>query len=177
MAGFCVPIFVAKSKWLFNEPMWEGYQTIWLPSPIPRSDIMVEKELDRLERLLGRYPEATLVGHSLGGWWASNIALRPQIQLHKLVLWTPLCHEQDYPIFNVTPRYHPCNQPAPDHAIGPDRVLVLGAKDDLIVPAMSHAHKLVIHFAGQAYHLLGGHFYQRNHQSALNYMKNWIELV
>jgi hypothetical protein len=92
-----------------------------------------------------------------------------------MVLWTPLGNANDYPIFNVTPRYHPPNQPITSN-FGPHRVLVYQAKDDLIVPPGGHAMHLVRHFAALDYKLKGGHFYQSNHKEALHYMKEWMEL-
>lgn len=174
LAGFGVPIFVMKSKWLFDDSMWTGYRRIWLPSPTPRSDAMVEKELERLKRLLWTYPGAALVGHSLGGWWAANLALR--IKIRKTVLWTPLCNEQEFPIFNVTPAYHPCNQPLIGN-YGIEKVMIFAAKDDLIVPYQQHSHNLARHFATGMHMLEGGHLYQFNHQTALKHMKDWIEAV
>lgn len=175
LAGFCVPISIMKSKWLFDDSMWKGYRRIWLPSRTPLSDVMVEKELDRLEKLAWMYPQATWVGHSLGGWWASNLALRP-IEIRKLALWTPLCNEQEYPIFNVTPRYHPCNQPVTFN-FGIEKVRIFSAKDDLIVPPNNHSYQLARHFTTSMYGLDGGHFYQSNHKLGLFHMKDWIESV
>lgn len=176
MSGFAVPKFVAKSRFLWNEPMWPDYNKIWLSSKTPTSDMMVEKELDRLEYILGLYPNATLAGQSLGGWWLANLALRPNIAINKLVLWTPLCDCRDYPIFNVTERYNPAKQIPNGINYGFRRVLVLGAKNDLIVPSAKHSWKLSDLFGSITYYLNGGHFYQNNHQSALTYMKEWINL-
>jgi pimeloyl-ACP methyl ester carboxylesterase len=136
---------------------------------------MVQKELDKLEHLLKLYPNATIAGHSLGGWWASNLALRPEVQIKKMVLWTPLGNAEDYPIFNVSPRYHPPNQPI-TNTHGPHRVLVYSAKDDLIVPPPRHGWRLISHFNAMNYVLQGGHLYQSNHRAALEYMKDWIEV-
>ena len=173
--GWAVPKFIAKSPWVWDESFWAGYQRIWISSKTPTSDGMVQKELDRLQTILSKYPGATLAGHSLGGWWSANLALRPEVKINKLVLWTPLGYAGDYPIFNVTPRFHPPHQ-GPTHNSGPHRVLVLYGKDDLIVPSAHHALPLARHFGALEYRLEGGHFFQSNHRAALRYMKDWIEL-
>jgi hypothetical protein len=141
---------------------------------MPTSDKMVEKELDRLQNLVELFPGAT-VGHSLGAWWGANLALRPEVTINKLVLWTPLCDTEYYPIFNVTQRYNPTIQEGTGNT-GPAKVLALIAKDDLIVPPYGHGWRLIQHFKGTGYTLNGGHFYQNNHKAALQYMKYWIEI-
>ena len=176
ISGFGVPQFVAQSRFVWNKPFWSDYQCLWLPSLTPTSDKMVERELDHLEDLMAQHPGATLAGHSLGGWWAANLALRPQVVIKKMVLWTPLCDTSSYPIFNVTPRYYPpyqVNHNLPLH--GPERVLIVSAEHDLIVPCDQHAFPLFMCFLCQQYKLFGGHFYQTNHQARLSYMKDWIE--
>lgn len=173
--GWQVPKAIAKSKLVWDEEFWPDYRRIWLSSKTPTSDRMVKAELDRLQNLLKMYPDATLAGHSLGGWWASNLALRPGVKIEKMVLLTPLGNANYYPIFNVTPRYHPTNQTTTSN-YGPHRVLVYHAKDDLIVPPGAHANLLIRHFGAMDYQLKGGHFYQSNHEEALHYMKDWIEI-
>jgi pimeloyl-ACP methyl ester carboxylesterase len=172
--GWQVPKFIAKSKLVWDKDFWSDYHCIWLSSKTPTSDGMVQRELDKLQDLLSKYPEAAVAGQSLGGWWASNLAVRPEVHINKLVLWTPLGNTRDYPIFNVTPRFHPPHQGLA-HNSGPHRVLVLYGKDDLIVPPNDHAHQLTKHFSATDYRLNGGHFYQSNHRAALEYMKDWIE--
>jgi pimeloyl-ACP methyl ester carboxylesterase len=175
ISGWQVPKFIAKTKWVWDAEFWSDYKCIWISSKTPTSDGMVRRELDRLQSLLRRFPEAAVAGQSLGGWWASNLALRPDVKIRKMVLWTPLGNAEEYPIFNVTPRYHPLNQPL-TNTYGPHRVLVYSAKDDLIVPPASHGNRLVQHFSAIGYPLKGGHLYQSNHQEALEYMKDWIEV-
>jgi len=174
ISGWAVHPLIAKSKWVWDKSFWSDYNCIWLSSKTPTSDGMVKRELDRLQNLIRAYPEATVAGHSLGGWWASNLALRPKVIIRKTVLWTPLGDTGYYPIFNVTPRYHPPHQPVTSNS-GPHRVLVLSAKDDLIVPPNGHANELASHFLAMPYRLNGGHFYQSNHRAALEYMREWIE--
>jgi hypothetical protein len=175
MGGIFIPNWLAKSKFVWDESHWNDYKCIWLESKIPYSDTMVERELDRLQRLLNRYPGATLAGHSLGAWWASNLACRPNCDITKTVLWTPLVDHEPYPIFNVTPRYNPCKQTPNPNNIGPKKVLVVYGDEDLIVPHQHHAYHGVMHFRASPYLLAGGHLYQKNHKEALVYMKQWIE--
>lgn len=175
ISGWAVPKFIAKTAWVWDQKFWSDYRRIWISSKTPTSDGMVQKELNRLENLLRLFPNAVLAGHSLGGWWASNLALRQEVQINKMVLWTPLGNADDYPIFNVTPRYHPIHQPV-TNTHGPHRVLVYSAKDDMIVPPPGHGLRLSQHFNAMNYNLQGGHFFQGNHRAALEYMKEWIEV-
>jgi len=172
--GWSVPQFIAQSPWVWNAGQWSEYKTIWLSSKTPTSDRMVKDELDRLQNLIEIYPGCTLAGHSLGAWWASNLALRPNVTIRKMVLWTALGNTKAYPIFNVSKRYYPMSQP-PTNTHGPHRVLSFIGTRDLIVPPKSHADKLNDHFNGMAYQLYGGHFFQSNHAAGLKYMKDWIE--
>jgi pimeloyl-ACP methyl ester carboxylesterase len=174
ISGFGVPQVVAQSRFLWDKPFWSDYKCIWQSSRTPTSDGMVERELNRLQRLLGRYPDATLAGHSLGGWWAANLALRSNVTINKMVLWTPLCNAGVYPIFKVSARYHPLTQEIAGN-FGRNHVLTFVAKDDVIVPPYSHGTKLSAHFLSGFFKLDGGHFYQANHKLALYYMKHWIE--
>jgi hypothetical protein len=175
ISGFGVPEFVARSKFLWDEPFWSDYTCFWLGSRTPTSDRMVEKELDRLERILSRYPDSTVAGQSLGAWWAANLALRSTVDIKKLVFWTGLCNHNEYPIFNATPRYNPVYQESTNQNFGVHRVLNVYAKDDLIVPPQSHAFQLNKQFCPMPYQLEGGHLLQRNHKEALSFMKDWIE--
>jgi len=175
MSGFLIPKWLAQSKFVWDKAHWEDYQCFWLDSKVPYSDIMVSKELDNLERLLNKYPEATFAGHSLGAWWISNLMCRPTVEFRKTVLWTPLTHADEYPVFNVSPRYNPMYQIPNLPNTGAYRNLVVYANQDLIVPSPSHALSLSFHFKSMTYQLLGGHLYQKNHKAALNYMKDWVE--
>jgi len=176
MSGIFVPKWLAKSKFIWDQSHWNDFHCIWLKSKIPYSDMMVGKELDKLENLIEKYPNAILAGHSLGAWWASNLICREGVSIKKTVLWTPLTNANHYPIFNVTPRYHPCNQPPNATNIGSHKVLVAYAHDDFIVPQNDHAHNIIMHFQALPLVLTGGHFYQSNHKPALRFMKDWIDL-
>jgi len=175
MGGIFIPNWLSKSKFVWEESHWSDYHCIWLKSKIPYSDMMVERELDRLQRLMENNPGATIAGHSLGAWWASNLACRHDCEIAKMVLWTPLVNHEPYPIFNVTARYHPCKQTPNPNNMGPHKVLVCYGNEDLIVPHQDHAHYGVTHFKAMVYRLNGGHLFQYNHKAALKYMKDWIE--
>lgn len=176
MNGFMIPKILAKSSFVWNDSLWKGYRRIYLSSKTPTSDWVVENELSRLTRLINRYPGAIVAGHSLGAWWGANLACRPECKISKLVFWTPLADTNEYPIFNVSNKYHPINLIPNSHNRGPHETLVFIGKDDFIVPPKNHGHILCDHFDGMPYHLDGGHFFQNNHQQGLNYMKTWIEL-
>jgi predicted alpha/beta hydrolase family esterase len=176
MSGIFVPKWLAKSKFIWNKSHWSNYKCLWLNSKIPYSDMMVERELDYLERLINKYPGAILAGHSLGAWWAANLLCRPSFSIKKAIFWTPLVDANEYPIFNVTPRYDPCKQDPNPINVGINKTLVVYGSDDLLVPHESHSYNLSNHFKSMPYRLEGGHFYQTNHQAALNYMQDWIEI-
>jgi predicted esterase len=175
MSGIFVPQWLAKSKFIWDHLHWHDYKCIWYKSKIPYSDMMVARELDCLEQLIKKYPDAILAGHSLGAWWSANLLCRKSVSIKKTVLWTPLTDTKEYPIFNVTSRYNPCNQVPNPNNIGLNRILVVYGNEDLIVPQQRHAFNLNVHFKAMPYRLEGGHFYQRNHKAALSYMKDWIE--
>jgi len=176
ISGWQVPDFIARSPLVWNETFWSDYNCIWISSKSPTSYSMISQELNRLEYLLNICPDAILAGHSLGGWWASNLALRTYTPISKLVLWTPLADTQPFPIFKAGDEHHPTYLPNNNNNYGPHKVLVFHAQKDRIVPPRSHALSLAKHFNAQTYQLNGGHFYQSNHQKGLQYMKDWIEL-
>ena len=111
----------------------------------------------------------------MGAWWASNLLCR-NVSVAKSVLWTPLTDINDYPVFNATPQYNPLNQQPHPNNTGTHKVLVTYANEDLIVPQEQHAFQLAAHFRAMPYRLEGGHLYQSNHQAALHYMRDWIEV-
>lgn len=176
ISGWQIPKSVAQSKFVWDKTLWRDYRCLWLDSKTPINDWMVEKELDRLAYLLKVFPDATVAGHSLGGWWSANLALRPEILIKKLVLWTPLGDTSTYPIFNVSKRFHPPLQPINPLNRGPQKALVFYAKNDLIVPPDDHSLQLLKQFDAMPYKLKGGHLFQFNHGAGLRYMKDWIEL-
>lgn len=170
-----VPKFLSKSQLVWNDKMWADYRRIYISSKTPISDSMVAKELDRLESIMQANPEAALVGHSLGGWWAANLATRFKLNIRKLVFWTPLADTTPYPIFNTTDQFCPTRK-LPRLNKGSHKVYSFLSADDLIVPSPFHGQRLQKHFDSGTYLLEGGHFYQKNHQAALNFMKDWIEV-
>jgi predicted esterase len=176
LSGLAVPKMFAKSKYVWNDSLWEDYNRIYITSRIPTSDVMVEEELERLTHIVNRYPEPIVAGHSLGGWWASNLACCPKAEFAKLVLLTPLANANRSVLFNVTPYFHPCNRVPNPTIYGPHRVLVNTAKHDLIVPTAEHSDYLARHFNATKYELKGGHYYQTNHDAMLEFMKTWITI-
>lgn len=175
MSGIFVPQWLAQSKFIWDKDLWSNYNCIWLNSKIPYSDPMVAKELDEIESLVRNYDEVILAGHSLGAWWISNLICRNSVAVKKTVLFTPLTDTSQYPIFNVTARYHPCNQEPNEDNTGPHKILIAYGNEDLIVPQTRHAFNLAVHFKAMPFRLEGGHFYQTNHKASLTYMKDWIE--
>ena len=174
--GFMVPKKLATSKFVWDDSMWGDYRRIYLPSKTPLSDSMVDRELDRLCYLVNLFPNTIVAGHSLGAWWAANLACHPQAKIDKLVFWTPLADTKDYPIFNVTHRHHPMRKTPHPHNVGPHKTLSFEAQYDFIVPPREHSYHLNNHFKGSLYRLKGGHFFQSNHRAGLIYMKDWLEL-
>ena len=172
--GIFVPNWLGKSKFIWDQSRWKDYNCIWMESKIPYSDTMVERELDRLQKLIEQHPNAAIAGQSLGAWWAANLACR-DVDIRKMVLWTPLVNHEYYPIFNVTPRYNPCRQIPNPHNTGPHKCLVVYGTEDLIVPHQQHAYQSIIDYRALPYRLEGGHLLQSNHDKALSYMKDWIE--
>jgi pimeloyl-ACP methyl ester carboxylesterase len=174
LSGFSVPSFVSKSSWFFEEPFWEGYNTIFYKSRTPTSDRMVVDEMDNLIELMSPYSDVSVVGHSLGGWWAANLACNSQSKISKVALWTPLGIASEFPIFPVSWRSEPGNKIANSHNVGPDKVLLAYAVDDLIVPYKEHALPFRKQFDACTYALDGGHMWQTNHKDGLQVLKNWL---
>jgi pimeloyl-ACP methyl ester carboxylesterase len=176
LSGFMIPIWAAKTKFVWNDSLWKDYNKIYLSSKTPLSDGMVDRELDNLCRLVNNFPNVTLAGMSLGAWWAANLASHTECKIKKLVLWTPLGDANAYPIFNVTKRHHPANKTPNQHNVGPHRCAIFSAEYDLIVPPHFHTKDLISKFDSITYKLDGGHIYQPNHQAGLKFMKDWVEL-
>lgn len=176
ISGFMVPKLLAKSKFVWEDSMWKDYRRIHIPSKTPLSDTMVDRELDRLCHLVNMFPNAIVAGHSLGAWWAANLACHPQSKIKKLVFWTPLSDTVAYPIFNVTNRHYPVYKSPNAHNVGPHKTLTFEAVNDFIVPPKDHSFQLNNHFKGTLYRLKGGHFFQSNHKAGLLFMKDWVEL-
>lgn len=176
LSGFSIPTYISKSKLFFDDSMWEGYHRVFYSSKTPSSDTMVEKELNNLNSLVNSFSYPIVIGHSLGAWWATNLACNNSSNIKKLVLWTPLCDVNMYPIFNASRKYHPINRVANKHNTGLHNTLVCYANNDLIVPHIAHAQPLISQFNASSYELNGGHAYQIDHKSGLSFVKDWIEL-
>lgn len=176
LSGFALPKFISKSSWFFEDSFWAGYNRIFYKSKTPTSDEMVVAELENLKRLTNQYPNVTVIGHSLGAWWASNLACDPQSKINKLALWTPLGEASEIPIFTVTQASEPINKTPNPHNIGPDKAFVAYAEYDLIVPYREHALPLANKFQATSLSLNGGHAWQSNHKDGLIIMKDWLKL-
>lgn len=176
LAGFCVPLTVAKSQFVWNKKMWKGYNTIFLPSKTPRSEKGIKKELLKLEKIVNSFDKPIIAGHSLGAWWAANLALHSKTDLQKIVFLTPLSDLKEYPtIFHYAPEYDVFRYNIPRAKRGAHKNLVIYGNHDLVTPSL-HGERLAYHFDAMEYHLDGGHLYQLNHYYAIKYMKDWIEL-
>lgn len=176
LSGFALPKFISKSSWFFEDSFWQGYNRVYYQSKTPTSDEMVEKELINLTKLVNSYPDVLVVGHSLGAWWASNLACCPQAHIKKLALWTPLGVANMFPIFNVTEDSEPAKKIPNLHNVGPDKTFVAYGEYDLIVPPIWHAIPLANKFQAMSISLNGGHAWQSNHKEALIIMKDWFKL-
>jgi pimeloyl-ACP methyl ester carboxylesterase len=176
ISGFMVPEALAKSSFVWDDQHWKGYNRIYLPSKTPTSDRMVDRELDRLCKLVNQFPDVVVAGHSLGAWWATNLACHSESKIKKLVCWTPLVNANIFPFFNVTPRHYPLNKLPNKHNMGPANAAIFHAKNDWILPYELHSFRLGMLLNATIYDLNGGHCYQTNHKAGLHFMKDWIEL-
>lgn len=175
LSGLGVPKWLAKTKFVWNQSIWKNYNCIFLSSKIPISDTIVEQELNYLTNIINLYPNIIVAGQSLGAWWIANLSYR--VKFNKLILWTPLGDINYYPIFNVSAKYNLLNYQSQHHNIGPQNTLLFKSTNDLIVPAEDHSYIFENQFNPMTYTLEGGHFFQSNHQAALNYMRDWIEII
>lgn len=173
--GIGCPITLGKSPFVWHDAKWEGYNRIYQYSLVPTSDAMVEKELSRLSSLISRYDKPILAGHSLGAWWAANLACRSSIDIDRLVLYSPLGTANTYPIFNVSNSYNPGHLLPNPEIIGHHKSLLFYGNLDLIVPYKTHSIPLIDKFNPTTYVLKGGHFLQVNHLQSIRFMRNWIE--
>lgn len=176
LSGWRLPEFVSKSSLFFNDSFWKGYNRVYYKSKSPISDQMVNQELSNLVELINNYKDTVVIGHSLGAWWAANLACHPQTKINKLALWTPLGNTKDFPIFNLTTIQEPINKITNIHNIGINKTFITYAKYDLIVPYKNHAIPLINKFNATSLSLNGGHTWQKDHNKGLLQLKQWIEL-
>lgn len=174
--GFAVPKFIGKSRFVWDDDFWRGYNRIYLTSAVPISDTTTNYHLDKLSDFVNQFDKPIVAGQSLGAWWAANLACHPKSNIDKMVLWTPLGDAQEFPIFRVSDKHNPIFKKPNLNNVGPHKTLVCYGKRDLIVPAHYHSTDFIRHFNAMTYKLDGGHFYQSNHKSGLSFMKDWIEL-
>lgn len=166
---------VSKTRWIWNDSFWSGYNKIYLTSKLPTSDYLVQKEVDRLSKFTQQFDKPIVAGQSLGAWWAAHIACNPNSNIAKMVLWTPMGDHRPYPIFPASAQAHPLSQTANPNNTGFDKTIIFAAQYDWVVPVRTHANLLADHFDAKVYRLNGDHFYQTNHKAGLVYMKDWIE--
>jgi len=175
LSGFCVPLSLAKTKFVWNECFWSDYNCIFLCSKTPRSDCGIKKELSRLKKIVSKYDQPTLAGHSLGAWWVSHLMMELDINVKNAVYLTPLANLQEYSrIFKGYQNFDVFTKKVPQNRTGPHRNLIIYGNIDLITPRR-HANMLAKHFNGFEYKLRGGHLFQTNHENALLFMKKWID--
>lgn len=175
LSGFAVPISLAKTKFIWDDPFWKDYDRLYYTSKIPYSDKMVERELYNLSHLVSHFDNPIVAGQSLGAWWLANLACQDQCKINKAVLWTPLGDHRPFPIFNVSERFVPGNRPINPYNYGKDKVLLSYSVYDLIVPYKKHTPNLIKMFNPNIYKLYGGHALQINHKDGLSFMKEWVE--
>ncbi len=173
--GFAVPISLSKTKLVWNDTLWKGYNRIYYSSTVPTSDFLVEQELNKLSKLINQYEDPIIAGHSLGAWWAANLICCNQSKIKKTVMWTPLGNTRAYPIFNVSGRFHPPLLTPNYNNYGNHKNLLFYGTRDLIVPAHLHISGLIKALNPTLFALHGGHFLQSNHKEGLLFMKQWIE--
>jgi predicted alpha/beta hydrolase family esterase len=175
VSGLGVPKILAKSKFVWNDPIWKEYNRVYYTSKIPTSDHMVENEISNLLYLISNYPNCYLAGHSLGAWWILNL-LYKNILVNKVILMTPLLDTKYFEIFNVTERYNPIYKPI-NLLHGSNKVLTLLSNNDYIVPAEQHSYPIANYLDSSKYILNGGHFFQSNHLDGLFFARNWLKYI
>lgn len=176
LSGFALPEFVSKSFWLFEDYFWKDYNRIFYKSKTPTSDTMVKNELVSLNKLINKFHDVSIIGHSLGAWWATHLACCPQTKINKLALWTPLGIASDFPIFTVSEKMEPITKKTNIHNIGPNKTFVIYAKNDFIVPYKRHAIPLINKFQATSLPLNGGHIWQSDHKKGLIILQDWIKI-
>jgi predicted alpha/beta hydrolase family esterase len=176
LSGFAVPPFISKSSWFFEKPFWDDFNCVFYKSKTPTSDKMVNQEIHNLNELINSYQDVSVIGHSLGCWWASNLACHPGSKINKLALWTPLGVANDFFIFPVSNKSEPLFKPTKLSLMGPDKSFVFYGSEDLIVPPQRHALPLINKFQAASIALDGGHIWQSNHKQGLTILKDWLKL-
>lgn len=172
LSGFGAPEFASKSQFFFDEKSWKT-KTLFYKSKTPTSSTMVEFELKNLADLVAQ-DDTHVIGHSLGAWWAANLACRHYSRINKMVLWTPLGLAGVFPFFKAAWHQEPFNGTPNLHNVGLDKTLVVYAKNDLIVPYVAHSLPLIDKFKAESLSLNGGHLYQTDHTKGLFAMRQWL---
>lgn len=176
LAGFSIPISIAKSRFIWKDDLWAGYNRIHISSKMPRNDQGIEKELINLEKLIDSFKYPIVAGHSLGAWWLANLIVRQNVDIKKAIYFTPLSEPSLYPhLFKYSEKHDPFTKELPQSKCGKHKHLVIFGNSDLIAPPIQ-AVRLATHFDSTRYILTGGHYYQINHNIVLQLIKKWIEL-
>jgi predicted alpha/beta hydrolase family esterase len=176
LSGFAVPSFISKSSWFFEENFWENFNCVFYKSKTPTSDEMVTQEIENLNKLISPYQDVSVIGHSLGCWWASNLACHPSAKINKLALWTPLGIANKFFVFTSSNKSEPLFKLTKPEIMGPDKSFVIYANKDLIVPHTEHALPLAHKFQAASLELDGGHIWQSDHKKGLLILKDWLKL-
>lgn len=171
--GLSIPTYLSKTRYVWNDDLWKDYNRKYLSSPIAISNLDFQNKLESLIKIVNSVENPVVIGQSLGAWWAANLACTKEVKLNKLILMTPLVDARDVPFFNISKGINPLEKPP--FIVGPDKVLVCFAKNDIICPPYTNAYNLLRHFNGIQYHLNGGHFFQKDHTSCLKFMQDWMD--
>lgn len=177
LSGLGVPKWLAKTKYIWNDKLWKDYNKIYITSKIPYSNNMVERELNDLTNLVKSFSKVIIAGQSIGAWWTINLLAHTNIFIYKSVLLTPLIDITDYPISNITPKYHLINRKVYSRHTGKNNSLLIEAKNDWITPRDEYSLRVEYKLNPTVYTLNGGHIYQKDHQEGLSFMKEWIDKV
>jgi hypothetical protein len=172
--GLSIPKILAKTKYVWDDKLWKNYNRAYLSSPVSISDLDAKNQLTELINIVNSVDSPIVIGQSLGAWWAANLACVKDINLNKLILFTPLADARLAPMCNVTKIMNPLEQPP--YLTGPHKVLVCEAKYDMVCPIYEHSYPLIRHFNAMPYSLNGGHFFQKDHTACLSFIQDWIDL-
>lgn len=165
LSPFLVTESLAKSKLYWNHSLWNDYNTVYIRSKLPKSDNMVQKELDRLHNLINLFPNVILIGNSLGAWWAGNLACQPST-IKAIVLIDPIINDQYNFLINATAKYSFMFKDP--YIAGPTKALVCANQ--------SH-HNVSKHFKAIPYLLDDAVFRSKNYKACLNFTKDWLEVI
>jgi hypothetical protein len=162
-----IPERVAKTKYYWNSSLWSNYDTIWIKTKLPKSDVMVEHHLNDLTNFVNLFQnsEPIIFGNSIGAWWIANLACRKS-NLKAAVMLNPILDDYYDPFINTTFKYNILRQ-TPELK-GPTKVLVA---------AQDKSSKIAKHFNGVPYLLDSDLFRPKNYSNCLSFIKDWLEVL